>query len=217
MNQQEHVFLDNGSVRVSDSSVALRKGGVYPLASLSQVTFARLASKRLGTGLLVFFGLLFLVISWLLSSLGTNLNDNPYISSYQDSVPYEVKIGLVLLLLAVIRTVFQIALPVYVVLLKGTFGSAQPLKSRNRRHIEQVVVAIQQAMHQTASGRNVSGPIVIHNNPRFVNTPTFNNNLIRGSFNDSSDIAVGNDAQVTRPPWADQRFKHSQGYPDGQQ
>jgi hypothetical protein len=198
MSQQEHVFFDNGSVRVSDVSLALHKGGVYPIANLAQVTYARIASKRLWTGILVFFGILSLIVAWLSSGF-TSIGGT---SALENALPYEM-IGGSLLLLAVVRTVFQIILPVYVVLLKGPFGSAQPIRSRNRRDVEKVVIAVQQAMHQAANRGTNTPPIFIQNTLSNTNTPIYNNNLISGSLNNASDIAVGHQAQVTRLPQQD--------------
>lgn len=202
MSQQEHVFFDNGSVRVSDVSLTLHKGGVYPIASLAQVAYARIASKRLWTGILIFFGILSLIVAWLISGFHSTGELNGSTSAFENALPYEM-IGGSLLLLAVIRTIFQIVLPVYVVLLRGPFGSAQPIKSRNRRNVEKVVIAVQQAMHQAANRGTNTPPIFIQNTLSNTNTPTYNNNLISNSLNNASDIAVGHQAQVTRLPQQD--------------
>ncbi|HEY0753867.1 MAG TPA: hypothetical protein VGD98_07905 [Ktedonobacteraceae bacterium] len=215
MSQQEHVFFDNGSVRVTNIALILRTGVVYPIASLTQITFARIASKRFWTSVMVFFGCLLLIISWLTGSFEPTLVREGVVLPIENPFPYQVA-GAALLLLAVIRSIFQLIFPVYVVLLRGTFGSAHPIQSRNRQYIEKIAMALQQAVQQAAQ-RGGHAPVIINNTLSNTNTPVFNNNLISGAFNDARDIAVGNQAQVTRPPQPNAPFNTGMpGYPPTQ-
>lgn len=174
MLPQEREIFKDGSSYISNTRVMLRNGGVYPVANLSQVTLGRVAGNR--------FWIVGLVIGLLALILGAG--------SGQDIVKWA---GVALMVISLISAVVQAALPAYVVLLRGTFGTAQPLKRRNRRYIERVVSAISQAM----SMRNESGPIFIDNS-------------ITGSFNNSSGNAVGHGAQVTwsTDPTRDNRISH---------
>lgn len=142
MMPQEQVLFSDRAVYISNTRLVLRKGGTYPIANLAQVTLGRVAASRSWIGLLV-FGLIFLASGAVLNQHFFQAIDNMFFNSK----PYLV-IGCSLLLMSFISLIFQITCPLYVVVLKGTFGTARPIKYRNRRYILKVVTALNQALSQ---------------------------------------------------------------------
>ena len=129
MMPQEQVFFTDHSVYISNTRLVLRKGGTYPIANLAQVTLGRMAASRFWIGPLI-FGCIFL-------ALGSSvlLNGELYLV-----------IGGSLLLIGIAGVLFQLVCPLYVVVLKGTFGTARPFRRRNRRYLMKVVAALNEAV-----------------------------------------------------------------------
>lgn len=194
--EQEQVFFSDRSVYVSSTRLALRKGGAYPIGGLAQIAFVQVPARRFWIGILV-SGLLLLLTGKLL--IGNLLQG---ISTYSPLLneSFYLVIGGWLLLLGVVIALFQALCPVYAIVLKGNFGTARPIKSRNRRYIKQVVVALNEAINRR-DGRSVT---YIDQSIRdsFIDhsiRDSFNGQLIKDSFHHASGNAVGNEAWASLP------------------
>lgn len=142
--QQEQVFFTDNSIYVSSTRLVLRNGGTYPLTQLAQVKLGREPARR--------FWIVFLLLGLVLLVAGSVQNQGG---------PYLIIGGVALFLPGVSGMVFQMIYPLYVVMLKGSFGTAKPVKSRNRRHIVSIVTALNEALSKATH----SGPISIYQGP----------------------------------------------------
>lgn len=177
MNQQERIFLDDGTVFVSDRRLVLHTRETYAIANLEYVSARKMGvatlkdnpnwRKAAGLGLLYFF------IGGLCSVYATNLSQ------------IMLTIGAGLLVVVVATLLFQMALPTYVIVVGGNFGTQPLIKGKNRQYIEKVADAINQAI--AARHANV------------LNT-SYHTNTISNSFNHASNIAFGNGAHAGEKP-----------------
>lgn len=198
MMPQEQVIFTDHAVYISNNRLVLRKGGTYPLANLAQVTFGRAAGSRSWIGFLI-FGLIFL-------ALGAWLNQNPTLATYGillTAKPYLV-IGGVLFLIGFVSAVFQIACPLYVVVLKGTFGTAQPLKRRNKRYILTIVTALNEAMSKR------DAPSIVTNIGQLIQDSSSHSYKVNLDHGAQANIGTSGYAQNVRqasdPGWPDPNF-----------
>jgi TIR domain/Family of unknown function (DUF6232) len=168
MVPREQIFFTDDSIYITNTRLVLRKGGTYPIANLAQVNFEQVAASRFWISFLI-FGFVFLIV-------GPLLNRNSNLAKYSvllKGEPY-LLIGGVLLLIGLISALFQVVCPpLYVVMLKGTFGTARPIKRRNRRYIIQIVTALNDAISQ-------------RNAPSIVQSTTHIGQVIHGLSNSSS-------------------------------
>jgi hypothetical protein len=140
MVPQEQVFFNDHTVYITNTRLVLRKGGTYPIANIAQVTLGRVSASRAWIGPLI-FGFVFLLLGDLfiqnsaLARYGVLLTGKPYLI-----------IGGSLLLSGFIIALFHLFCPLYVVVLKGTFGIARPIRRRNRRSITRIIVALNEAI-----------------------------------------------------------------------
>ena len=173
MVPQEQIIFTDRSVYITNTRLVLRKGGVYPIANLAQVNLARYPFNRSWIGPFI-AGVILLI-------LGASLNQNPVpagSSALLNGKNYVV-IGVLLLVLGVVGVLFQLMFPLYVVVLKGTFGYARPIKRRSRRYIGEIVDALNEAI----SKKNAS---------TVINQSTH----IDASYR-SSDINIGSNAYIS--------------------
>jgi len=173
MVPQEQIIFTDRSVYITNTRLVLRKGGVYPISNLAQVSLGRYPFSRLWIGPFI-VGLILLVLGALLSQ-----NAVPAGSSALLNGKFYVVIGVLLLVLAFASVIFQLTFPLYVVVLKGTFGYARPIKRRTRRSIGKIVDALNEAINR----RNAS---------TVINQSTH----VDASYR-SSDINIGSGAQVS--------------------
>lgn len=177
MNLHEHIFLDDGTVYVSDRRLVISQRETYAIANLEYVSARKmgvstlLANPQWRKGLGI--GLLYLFTGTLCSMYATNLSQ------------ILLLIGLGLLMLALGAFLFQYTLPTYVIVVGGNFGTQPLIKGKNRHYIEHVADAINQAI----SARHEQ---IINN--------SYQSTTISDSFHHASHIAFGNGAHSGEMP-----------------
>jgi len=183
MSLHEHVFLDDGSVYVSDRRL-IYNTETYSIANLDYV-----GTRKIGAASIIAnpnwrkaagVSLLYLVTGTLCSIYSPNLSQ------------IILLIGGVLLVIASSIILFQVTLPTYVVEIGGNFGKQPLIKGKDRQYMEKVTHAINQAI---SAGH---GNIIHHTGNVIHHTGNITNNNISHSFNNASHIALGNGAQVIR-------------------
>lgn len=177
MNPQEHIFLDDGMVYVSDRRLVIAQRETYAIANLEYVSTRKmgvsslLANPNWRKGLGV--GLLYLCIGALCNIYSTGLSQ------------VLLLIGLGVLVIALGILLSQYALPTYVIVVGGNFGMQPLIKGKKRHSIERVAAAINQAI----SARH----------EQIINT-SYQSTTISHSFNHASDIAFGDGAHSGETP-----------------
>src|SRR6185437_2942634 len=112
--------------------------------------------------------------------------------------------GGLLFVIGFVSAVFQIACPLYVVVLKGTFGTAQPLKRRNKRYILTIVTALNEAMSKR------DAPSIITNIGQLIQDASSHSYKVSLDHGAQANIGTSGSAQNVRqapdPGWPDPSF-----------
>ncbi|HEY1350453.1 MAG TPA: DUF6232 family protein [Ktedonobacteraceae bacterium] len=175
MHQQERVFLDDGIVYVSDRRLTYQRE-TYALANLEYISVRKIGSAQMMRSpnwkKASGIGVLYLCVGICSSVVSANLSQ------------LMLTIGAGFLLMVGGMILFQTILPTYLIVVGGNAGPQPLIKGKDRLFIEKVADALNQAIAAQ------------HGN---VISNSYNTNISH-SFNNASNIALGNSAQTGQPP-----------------